>query len=337
MPKSNVSGIILDTDWEQFQTWDLPVVKTERRVFYGNVEIESRSDTYGEGAFIGDIHLGHDAHSYNTFNALLNFIKNRPHIQVGLMGDYIEYQTKTNFVNTEVMNVDEQIELFIRKMRPIKDRIMFMLWGNHEERMAQYTKSNRLMEDIAREIGVKDNCYIGKPERGVNLLFKAGENEYGAYAHHSRTGAVINKTIQLRRAGSQNMAAIVLQGHTHHLGYEQRSFHELTSMGRVTRRQWLVSTGSFVKGAGYAEARSYPPNQIGAPIIRFYADRGKIDFVDLSVDYRDYLEKGGEYYELDRGDVSLGWLHGGRREAAPVLSPLGSGQGLRERGSVLPP
>lgn len=316
MPKSNVSGVILDIDQEQFIEWNLPTVRTERRVFYGDVEIENRSDKYGEVAFIGDLHIGHESHSHNPFNAYLNFLKERKHIQIGLMGDYVEYQTMTNYVNAEVLSIDEQIELFIRKMRPFKDRIVFILWGNHEERVAKYTKSNRFLQDVVNEIGVDENCYVGKPERGVYTLFKAGENEYGTYSHHSSTGAIINKTIQLRRAGSQTMAALVLQGHTHHLGYEQRTFHEMTSMGRVTRRQWLISTGSFIKGAGYAEKKSYPMTQVGAPIIRFYADRGKVDFVDLSVDYRDYLEKGGEYYEMDRGAVNM------KLEESPVVKSV---------------
>jgi hypothetical protein len=190
---------------------------------------------------------------------------------------------------------------------------------------------------MMNEIGVSDKCFIARPERGIYLIFRAGENEYGAYAHHSSTSAVINKTIQLRRAGSQTIAALVLQGHTHHLGYEQRTFHELTPLGRVTRRQWLVSTGCFLKNAGYAEKRSYPLTQIGAPMVRFYSDRGKIDFVDLSIDYRDYLEKGGEYYEMDREPVNLGWMQNYNREPSSVMNPLGSSQRIRERGSVLPP
>jgi len=305
MPKSNVSGVILDIDWEQYLHWDLPVVKTDRKVYYGNVEIENRSDQYGELCLMGDFHIGHESHSHNPFNAYLNFLKARPHVQIGLMGDYIEYQTMSNYVNAEVMNVDEQVEVFIRKMRPLKDRIAFILWGNHEERVAKYTKSNRFLFDVAREIGVPEKCFVGKPERGVYTIFKAGDIEYGVYAHHSSTGAIVNKTIQLRRAGSQNIATIVAQGHTHHLGEEQRTFHEVTTEGRVTRRQWLVSTGSFLKGAGYAEKKSYPMTQVGAPIIRFYADRGKVDFVDLSLDYRDYLEKGGMVFEGDRGPVNL--------------------------------
>lgn len=308
MPLNNVSGVVLDTDWERLINWNLPLVKTERKVFYGDVEIENRSDNYGEAAFLGDLHLGHEAHSPNTLNAFLNFLKDRKHIQLGLMGDYIEYQTMTNYVNTETINIDEQIENFIHKMRPFKDRIMFLLWGNHEERIAKYTKSNRFLHDLANEIGVGENCYVGEPERGVNIIFTAGKNEYGGYAHHSSTGAVINKTLQLRRTGFQTGAALILHGHTHHLGYKQRTFRELTSMGRVTKRQWLVSTGCFMRDAGYSEKRSYPLNEVGAPIIRFYADRGKLDFIDLSIDYRDFLEKGGYPFQGDTNPVNLSFL-----------------------------
>ena len=337
MPKSNASGVVLDIDWERFIDYTLPTVTAERKVRYGRKIVDIGKDTYGEAAFMGDLHIGHNDHSFNMFNAYLNFLKARPHIPIGLMGDYIEYQTMTNFVNNEVLSVDEQIDTFVKKMRPFKDRIMFVLWGNHEERIAKYTKSNRFLDDLAREIGVKDNCYIGKPERGVNILFKVGENEYGAYAHHSSTGAVVNKTIQLRRSGFQTGAALILHGHTHHLGYEQRTFRELTTMGRVTKRQWLVSTGCFMKDAGYAEKKSYPLTEVGAPIIRFYADRSKLEFVDVGTDYRAYLEKGGEYYEMDRGPVNVNAVLN-RYTPTPVLSQSGRRDGAgRDVLPVLPP
>lgn len=305
MPLNNVSGVVLDSDWERLIDWNLPLIRTERKVMYGDVEIESRSDSYGEAMFLGDLHIGHESHSHNPLNAHLNFLKERKHIQIGLMGDYLEYQTKTDYVNSEVLSIDEQIENFVHKMRPFKDRIMWILWGNHEERIARYTKSNRFLQSLANEIGIGENCYIGEPERGVYAILKAGQNEYGVYAHHSSTGAIVNKTIQLRRTGSQNVAALILHGHTHHLGYEQRTFTELSSMGRTMRRQWLVSTGGFLKSPGYAEKKSYPASEVGAPIIRFYADRGKLDFVEIATDYRDYLEKGGEVFEGDREPVNL--------------------------------
>ena len=293
MSPNNIAGVVLDQDWERVFDYKLPLVKVKRELFYKDKEIESRTDNYGEMMYLGDIHIGHEAHAYNPFNSYLNFLKDRPHIQIGLMGDYIEYAEQTNFVNNEVMKVDDQIDLFVKCMKPIADRIVWILWGNHEERHAKYTKSNRLMQGIATEIGVSKKCYVGEPQRGVYGIIKAGRRKYGVYAHHSSTGAIVNKTIQLRRTGSQLGAALIVHGHTHHLGYEQRTIRELGDKGRITRRQWLVSSGCFMKDASYAEARSYPLNVVGAPLIRFYSDRGKLDFVDMSTDYKDYLTKGG--------------------------------------------
>ena len=293
MSKNSISGVVLDEDYEYLTQCRLPPVHVSRTMTYKGEELETRQSTYGETMFLGDFHIGHESHATNPFNAHLNFLNERKHIQIGLMGDYIEYAVKTPFIESEVMNVDDQIDLFVRAMKPLAKRINFMLWGNHEERYAAYTKSNRLLNGIAREIGVKPTCFIGEPQRGVNVIISAGRRKYGMYAHHSKTGAIINKTLQLRRSGSQMRAALIAHGHTHHLGYEQRTIRELTVKRRVTKRQWLVSTGCFMKDASYAEARSYPLNVVGAPLMRFYADRGKIDFVDISTDYRDYLTKGG--------------------------------------------
>lgn len=293
MSRNSISGVVLDEDYEYLTTCKLPKIDSIKTSTYKGKEFETRQTSYGEMMLLGDFHIGHESHATNPFNAHLNFLNERKHIQIGLMGDYIEYAVNTPYIESEVINVDQQIDLFVRAMKPLAKRINFILWGNHEERYALYTKSNRLMKGIAREIGVTNKCFIGEPQRGVNVIISAGRRKYGMYAHHSKTGAIINKTIQLRRSGSQIRAALIAHGHTHHLGYEQRTIRELTNNRRITKRQWLVSTGCFMKDASYAEARSYPLNVVGAPLIRFYADHGKIDFVDISTDYRDYLTKGG--------------------------------------------
>ena len=340
MSYDNSSGVVLDHDWERMYDVKLPLVKVNRVVSYKGKEVESREDSYGEMMFMGDIHIGHEAHSHNPFNAYVNFLKERPHIRVGLMGDYLEYAEKTNFVKNEVMGIDEQIDLFIRYMKPLRDRIDFILWGNHEERFAVYTKSNRLMQGIANEIGVGKNCYVGEPQRGVYLIVKSGKKKYGTYAHHSKTGAVVNKTFQLRRTGNNIRAALIVHGHTHHLGYEQQTVREITPSGRITRRQWLVSSGCFIKDASYAEARSYPLNVVGAPIIRFYSDRNKLDFVDISTDYREYITRGGIPFAGDMtGVTDMGNVYQRRDRVVlkPVLSPSGGVAPVRGRGDNLSP
>jgi len=302
---SNVSGVLLDIDWERMIEVELPMTKVSRTVEYLDAILEHRVDMYGEVMLLGDIHIGHSSHTGNPFNAHLKFLEDHPHIKIGLMGDYIEYASKSSFVKDEVMNVDDQIDVFVKKFKPLADRIFFMLWGNHEERHAKYTDSKRLLRGIANELGVPENCYVAEPQRGVYVALKAEDKIYGLYAHHSKTGAVVNKTIQLRRAGFQNMASIIAQGHTHHLGFEQRTFREMDVNGgdarMLTRRQWLVSTGCFIKDAGYAEARSYPLTVVGAPILRLYSTKNKVDVTDIAQDYKDYLTRGGIVFGAKEG------------------------------------
>ena len=304
---SNLSGVILDIDQERMMEWTLPLVQVSRSVNYMGETVETRLDTYGEVMLMGDFHIGHKSHSVNPFNAHIKFLKEHPYIMIGLMGDYIEYASQTKYIKDEVMNVDDQIDLFVRNFKQFADRIMFILWGNHEERHAQYTNSKRLMKGIANEIGVGEKTYIGEPQRGIYLSLHAGNRRYGVYALHSKTGAIVNKTIQLRRAGSQHIASLIAQGHTHHLGFEQRTVKDMELVDNVpsmiTRRQWLVSTGCFLKDASYAETRSYPLTVVGAPLIRFYSTKNKIDFTDLTLDYRDYVSKGG--IEFQGGKVGV--------------------------------
>lgn len=173
---------------------NLPLVEEKIQIKHKNKIIERRTSQYGEMMYMGDFHFGHDAHSTNPLNAHLQFLEDHPHIGIALMGDYVEYASKSRYIKDETINVDDQIDLLVMKMKPFADRIKWMLYGNHEERFVRYTDSKRLLQGIANEIGVPEETYIGKPQRGIYAAIKAGPRTYGVYAHHSLTGARINRT-----------------------------------------------------------------------------------------------------------------------------------------------
>lgn len=293
----NITGVFLDADYNRMIEIDLPLVTVKRQMKYKNRIIERREAQYGEVMFMGDLHIGHTAHTSNPLNAHLHFLEEHPHVKLALMGDYLEYASKTTFVKDEAIDIDQQIDLFVKKLKPLADRVIFMLYGNHEERHVRYTDSKRLLLGIATEIGIPKDIYVGKPQRGVYVAVKAGKQAYGIYAHHSLTSARINRALQLKRAGSQNVFSIIAQGHTHEMAWIPRTFRQLELKNggyeNVVRRQYLLATGCFMRDASYAEARSYPYTVVGAPIVRFYSDRGKLDEYDLSSDYKGYLTKGG--------------------------------------------
>jgi len=252
---------------------------------------------------MGDFHYGHEDFSSSVLHGYLNYLKDHPNIMIGLNGDIIEYGQGSSYVaDDERMPIDDQISAFVSDFKPLAKRIKFLLWGNHELRFTKRSKSKRLMEDIARELGLEPriNVYVGKPQRGVFVIFKAGDKRYGAVIKHSKTAARVNQDLQLKRSGSQNVASLIIHGHTHRLSFQPRTFRALEIMDglpkNVVRRQFLVATGCFLKQPGYAEAGDYPYTDVGAPILRFFSDEHNIQEYDLTGCYKNYLARGGVSY-----------------------------------------
>jgi hypothetical protein len=303
-PVQSLSGIFLDADLERLLKIQLPLIK-------------KNDDEYGEIALMGDFHLGHESLSKTVLSAYINYIKTHPHIQIGFMGDIIEYGEGSTYISDEeVPKVDDQIQIFKGLFKPLANRIKFMLWGNHEERFVKQSKSKRLMLDLALELGLDPDkdVYVGKPQRGIYVTFIAGDKNYGAYFAHSKTRAAVNQEIQLQRSGFQNLVAINGFGHTHKLGWRPRTFRTLElidgNIYNVVRRQYLVSTGCFLKYPSYAEAASMPYTDVGCPFIKLYSTQHQVQFYDLTGVYKEYLGRSGialPKLKLDKSfDIKLG-------------------------------
>jgi hypothetical protein len=232
--------------------------------------------------------------------AYISYLKQHPHIQIGLMGDIIEYGEGSTYISEEdIPKIDDQIQMFKGLFKPLAKRIKFILWGNHEERYVKSSKSKNLMRVFALELGLDPDkdVYICEPQRGLYVDFKVGDKHYGAYMAHSKTRASVNQEIQLQRSGFQNLVAINAFGHTHRLGWRPRTFRTLEFIGNevqnVVRRQYLISTGCFLKYPSYAENSSMPFTDVGCPFIKFHADEHQLEFYDLTGTYKTYLDKSG--------------------------------------------
>lgn len=287
---NNLRGMFLDADNVRIIVIDLPLV-TKR--------LAGKKRVYGELALSGDFHYGHEEFSHSVLSGYLNYFKLNNYIQIGLMGDYVNYAEASWHIRDETATIDQQIEQFCNDWRPFKDRIKFMLSGNHDERFIKATKSYRFLRNLALEMGIDTNkCHIAEPQRGLFLVIKAGNKLYGGYVHHGSTNARINRKLQLQRMGSNNQVCFIAHGHTHELSWgEKRTFRSLELVNgeikNVVRRQFLVSTGCFIKYPSYAEAKSYPYTDVGCPILRFYADDSEMEVYDLTAHYKEFLAKGG--------------------------------------------
>lgn len=299
--RENIGGIFLDADFERMINIDLPLVTSTEVIVLKNEPLAEVKSTYGEFAFMGDFHYGNKSISDSVIHGYLEYLKRHKNIPIGLMGDILEYGQGTHYIREDdKVPVDEQITRFVADFKPLAHRIKFILWGNHEERFIRKSKMKNLMRWLALELGIdlkSGNCFIGEPQRGVFVIFKAGEKSYGAYVQHSKTSARINQDLQLRRAGSQNVVALIAHGHTHRLAFKPRTFRALERLNgnlmNFVRRQYLLATGCFLKHPSYAEAGSYPYTDVGSKIIKFYSDHNEIDEYDLTNRYKEYIGRGG--------------------------------------------
>jgi len=316
---NSITGVFLDADLERLIQIDLPIVEHREQIYYKTglktKNLSSIKLRYGEFEFMSDFHYGNEAFSETVLHGYLNYLKDHPNILIGLIGDLFEYGEGSRYIaDDERMTIDDQITAFIADFKPLAHRIKFMLWGNHEERIIRNSKSKRLMESVARELGLEPgvDVYVGKPQRGVFVVFKAGDKLYGAQIRHSKTQARVNRDLQLKRAGSQNVASLIVHGHTHRLGWTPRTFRSLEVINgfiqNVVRRQYLLASGCFLKYPGYAEAGDYPYTDVGAPIVRFHAQEHNLQYYDLTGFYKNYLTRGGGLWPHAQVELSQSYI-----------------------------
>jgi predicted phosphodiesterase len=275
----------------------------ERELKVIEIPIKSKTD-YGEVILMGDFHIGSDGFSEHQLVAYINWIKKNPYVRVILMGDLLEIGELSNFIQAQDKNFEKQLQDLISYLRPIKDQIICILEGNHEER---YTKMARGGPDLSRyialELGIADKILLPGPQKGQLLVLKVNGQYYPIYVIHGHTSAIFNKGTQLKRMAFTSKVPLLAHGHTHQIFHDHYVYRGVTKVNEkffesIFEQHW-VSTGCFVKYLGYAEQSSYPMTKIGAPIIRLFSKKETIMVID---DARAFYKIGMEYpdeYNLD--------------------------------------
>lgn len=233
------------------------------------------NEVWGEVVFMGDFHVGSDGFSENQLKAYLEWIKNNPHIRVVLMGDLVEVGDLSGFLQSQQEDFKRQIARLVKLLEPIKDQIICILEGNHEERYAREVKNAiEFSHYLALELGIANRVLKPGPQKGQMLVLQVNNQFYPVYAIHGSTSAIYNKGTQLKRMAFSTKLPLIVHGHTHQIYHDHYIYRTVNQIGTefyesVFEQHWLVS-GCFVKYLGYAEQKSYPMSKIGAPIVRFF-------------------------------------------------------------------
>jgi hypothetical protein len=255
-----------------------------------DIEIKYKQSSSKKNLYaLGDIHCGTIHCVEDEVKAKVAEIsKDKDGLWIG-MGDYGEFITPrdkrwdgSQKAIAEWLEPDNiarnQTDWIVKLFKPIKDKCVGLLYGNHEESMRRFNHDN-VHQNICDDLGVKNlgySCFI-------RLFFRReNSNEShlikGCFTHGSGAaiteGAKINRLIRWMLA---NDAHLYGYGHMHdiitktkpYLALNDKSFGQSSiiareSVGAVTGSWFRTYTQGIT--ASYGEIKSFPPTTIGCPV-----------------------------------------------------------------------
>lgn len=241
---------------------------------------------------LSDLHLGDRNCNYKGLIDQIKEIEENPNAYVILNGDLMNNATTQSISDTysEVLSPMEQLREATAILKPIKDKILAMTSGNHENRTYR-TDGIDLTEILASELGLSERY---APE-SVTLFLRVGEEHRGRkvagkdivrqicyvlfVTHGSgggrREGGKVNRLVDL---SSIIDADIYIHSHTHLPVILKQAFYRADSKNSTIAMvdKMFVNTNAWLKYGGYGEAQGYKPASIQTPII--YLDGSRKNF-----------------------------------------------------------
>lgn len=231
-----------------------------------------------------DEHLGDEQCDIKRLLQRIEYVKNTPNAYCILNGDIIDNATKTSIGDTyaQEFNPMEQLRKAVEIFEPIKDKILAITHGNHENRTYKKEGIN-LSYLIATQLGLS-NRYTAT---SAVLFIRVGEeihgnkesNGSGKYRQICYTVYVLHGSGGGRKEGAKairlaDMASIIdtdiyIHSHTHLPMIMKQAFHRIDTKNNTVAlvNKLFVNTASNLNYGGYGEAAEFKPTSKDTPTI----------------------------------------------------------------------
>lgn len=224
-----------------------------------------------------DEHIGDEHSDINRVLERIEYVKNTPNAYCILNGDIIDNATKTSIGDTytQVFNPMEQLKRAVELFSPIKDKILLITHGNHENRTYKKEGIN-ISALIATQLGLADKY---TPTSAV-LFIRFGEGtkdthnrkiRYTVYALHGSGGGRKEgaKAIRLADLACIIDTDIYIHSHTHLPMIMKQGFHRIDNNNSTVALvdKLFVNTAANLKYGGYGEAGAFKPSSMDTPVI----------------------------------------------------------------------
>lgn len=231
-----------------------------------------------------DEHIGDEHCDIKRLLERIDYVKNTPNAYCILNGDILDNATKTSIgdVYTQEFNPMGQLEKAVEIFSPIKDKILCITHGNHENRTYKKEGIN-LSRLIAAQLGLEDRysptsavlfIRFGRVPTGKKETNGSGNLRkicYTIYTLHGSGGGRKEgaKAIRLADMASIIDTDIYIHSHTHLPMVMKQGFHRLdyrnSSVAFVDKL--FVNTAANLQYGGYGEAGEFKPSSMDTPII----------------------------------------------------------------------
>lgn len=224
-----------------------------------------------------DEHIGDACCDIPRLKERIDYVASTPNAYCILNGDILDYASRSSIgdIETRELNIMAQLERAIELFSPIKDKILCITNGNHENR-AYKKEGIDISKMIAMQLGLVD---VYAPA-SVMLFLRFGDlgphhhnrrQLYTIYCVHGSGGGRKegSKVVRLADLASIIDADCYIMSHTHlPVVMKQGFFRTDTSNSTVHNvTKLFVNTASNLDYGGYGEAQSFKPNSKDTPII----------------------------------------------------------------------
>lgn len=227
---------------------------------------------------MGDLHIGDSACDFKSIMARIERIKSTPNLYCTLGGDLMDTAIASSIGDTYGANLQpmDQLRQCVKIFEPIKDKILCVLPGNHENR-AYKTDGIDMTEIMCSQLGIADRY---SPTTAL-LFIRFGKRKDAA--HRGRpmlyTGYITHGSGGGRKEGGKvnrlaDLAAIVdadfyIHHHTHLPVVFKESFFRVSGANSTVALvdKLFVNTAASLNYEGYGDKAGFKPASKSNPAI----------------------------------------------------------------------
>ena len=216
---------------------------------------------------LSDFHIGDSLCNLKLIKDVLQEVKDSDNTFIILNGDLINNATKNSVsdIYSEQLTPMESIVKLCDLLEPIKDRILVIHPGNHENRTHKEDGID-IIRLVAKQLGIEDRfsdgwwylyLTLGLGQKGRPVMYTiTGVHGYGG---GRKSGGKINNLVEM---SDKVVADIYIMGHTHTPIMTRNTIYTPDYQHRtlVKKDKYYLMTNSFLDYGGYGEMLGYTPS-----------------------------------------------------------------------------